>query len=116
MNSINEIIAFVPEKRPVKIRIKSALVQGPWLPARSRAQNNSIPTHLEKCFAIVVPGRINHAQRSGRLTVTHEVDDVLRRVIDVGKDLVPTPHAGTHELLQPGLFERVDARGVILSR
>src|SRR4030095_11716829 len=57
---------------------------------------------------VVVPGSIHHSGGPGLLTVTHKIRDVPGGRVDIRKDLVPGVRAGTYELLEAGVFERLN--------
>jgi hypothetical protein len=59
-----------------------------------------MPGHLEQRLSIVIPRRIEHSRSAGNLSIANKVDDVLRRRVDVGKDLIPSPDTGTNKLLE----------------
>ena len=67
-----------------------------------------MPRHFKQRFSVVVPSRIHHPDRTSFLSIANEVDNVLGRRVEIREYLVPGVRAGTNELIQTGVLERID--------
>src|SRR5262249_28103404 len=95
----HKLIALVAKECPIEIAIELLNINRAFLPGRSGSKHDRMPGHFEQRLSIVIPGCIQHPHGSSLLPIANEVDDILRRRIEIGKDLVPRVRAGTNELV-----------------
>src|SRR5262249_16083300 len=115
-NRARKLVSISTKEDPVKVSIKSLDVHAPVLPRGGCAQNDRVPRRLEERLAVIVPHSVHHSKGPVLLTLAYEVDNDVRRGIEIGENLLPVVGAGTHKLIKAGVLEWLDERQVVVAR